>query len=89
MITFPTGYESVVKTTPEPFVEVHRSLDDRLAEAFRRYERAFQDHTTDLSVARLDLTLLLWESTEQAPDAVRAQAELDAQAIFRETPPLE
>ena len=89
MITLRSGHDSVVKTSRKPDLEVHRSVDSRLDEAFRRYDIAFRDHTADLAPSRLDLTLLLWETGEQAPEAVRAQAALDAQSLFRETPPLE
>ena len=77
-------------TTPAPrdgFVEHHLSLDERLDEAFRRYDVAFQDHSDALVEARMNLSLLLWED-EDPPDEVCRQLKYDAEVLLRETPPL-
>lgn len=81
-------------TTPSPraspdarFVEHNRSLDERLDEAFRRYDVAFHEHTEELIEARMNLSLLLWEDDEP-PEEVTRQLKLDAEKLLRETPPL-
>jgi hypothetical protein len=75
---------------PDVFVDVHASMDDRLAEAFRRYDAAFHgaEGTPELVKARMDLSLLLW-GDEDAPEQVREQLAYDGQQLLRETPPLE
>lgn len=80
-------------TTPAPrrpddaFVAHNRSLDDRLDEAFRRYDVAFHDHSDQLVEARMNLSLLLWED-DDPPDEVSMQLRLDAELLLRDTPPL-
>jgi hypothetical protein len=69
------------------FVERHRSMDERLDEAFRRYDVAFHDHSDKLVEARMNLALLLWED-EDPPQEVSLQLHVDAEALLRETPPL-
>ncbi|MFN2536785.1 MAG: hypothetical protein ABR549_01355 [Mycobacteriales bacterium] len=71
----------------EPFVEEHLSLDERLNEAFRRYDVAFNDHSDKLVEARLNLALLLW-SDDDPPAEVTKQLEHDGEVLLRETPPL-
>jgi hypothetical protein len=71
----------------DPFVEHHRTLDERLDEAFRRYDVAFHDHTDELVEARMNLSLLLWED-DDPPEEVTRQLRLDAEQLLRETPPL-
>jgi hypothetical protein len=77
---------------PEPDVAVPAQAtgDERLAEAFRRYDVAFHGHASadELLKARLDLELLLWEDGE-APPPVLDQLAADAQRLVRDTPPLE
>ena len=81
-------------TTPSPrtspddrFLEQQRSLDQRLDEAFRRYDVAFHQHTEELVQARMNLSLLLWDDDEP-PEEVTRQLRLDAEKLLRETPPL-
>ena len=71
----------------DPFVEHHRSLDERLDEAFRQYDVAFHDHSDKLVEARLNLALLLW-TDEEPPDEVTLQLKLDGEALLRQTPAL-
>ena len=71
----------------DPFVAHNRSLDERLDEAFRRYDVAFHDHSDQLVEARMNLSLLLWED-EEPPDEVTLQLRLDGEQLLRETPPL-
>jgi len=68
-------------------VEHNRSLDDRLDEAFRRYDVAFHEHNDELIQARMNLSLLLWDDDEP-PEEVTRQLKLDAEKLLRETPPL-
>jgi hypothetical protein len=82
-------------TTPTPrdsndnFVEEHVSMDDRLEEAFRRYDAAFQGRRAQqLAGARIDLSLILW-ADEDPPQEVTQQMALDGEALLRDTPPLE
>jgi hypothetical protein len=77
-------------TTPrprDPFVEENRSLDERLDEAFRRYDVAFHDHSDKLVEARMNLSLLLW-TDEDPPSEVSQQLQYDAEVLLRETPAL-
>jgi hypothetical protein len=80
-------------TAPEPrppgddFVDHHLTLDERLDEAFRRYDVAFHDHSDKLVEARMNLALLLW-TDEDPPAEVRTQIAYDAEVLLRETPPL-
>lgn len=77
-------------TTPRPrdaFVDENRSLDERLDEAFRRYDVAFHDHSDKLVEARMNLSLLLW-SDEDPPTEVSQQLQFDAEVLLRETPAL-
>ena len=83
-----------MSTDPQPpstFVEAHDALDERLAEAFRRYDQAFRSRklepTPELVTARMDLSLLLWQD-EEAPEEVRDQLAADAKDLLRDTPPL-
>ncbi len=69
------------------FVDHHLTLDERLDEAFRRYDVAFHDHSDRLVEARMNLSLLLWED-EEPPVEVTRQLALDGEALLRETPPL-
>ena len=69
----------------DPFVAAHRSLDERLDEAFRRFEGA---PPPDRVKARLDVGLLVWGDDEDAPESVRALLAADAEELVRETPPL-
>ncbi len=71
----------------DPFVDHNRSLDERLDEAFQRYDVAFHDHSDKLVEARMNLALLLW-SDEDPPKEVSAQLQYDAEVLLRETPPL-
>lgn len=68
-------------------MEHHRTLDDRLDEAFRRYDVAFHDHSEELVEARMNLSLLLWDDDDPPPEVTR-QLRLDAEQLLRETPPL-
>ena len=80
-------------TTPQPreprdeFVEHHLSLDERLDEAFRRYDVAFHDHSDKLVEARMNLALLLW-TDDEPPNEVTQQLRLDGEVLLRETPAL-
>ena len=80
-------------STPQPrgakddFVEHHLSLDERLDEAFRRYDVAFHDHSDKLVEARMNLALLLW-TDEDPPTEVTQQLRLDGEVLLRETPAL-
>ena len=80
-------------STPYPrdprdaFVDHHVSLDERLDEAFRRYDVAFHDHSDKLVEARMNLSLLLW-TDEDPPKEVSQQLHLDGEALLRETPAL-
>jgi hypothetical protein len=83
-----------MSTTPLPrephddsFVERHLSMDERLDEAFRRYDVAFHDHSDKLVEARMNLALLLWED-EDPPSEVSTQLHVDGEVLLRETPPL-
>ena len=71
----------------DSFVDDNRSLDDRLDEAFRRYDVAFHDHSDKLVEARMNLSLLLW-SDEDPPQEVTQQLQFDAEVLLRETPAL-
>lgn len=71
----------------DPFVDHNRSLDERLDEAFRRYDVAFHDHSDKLVEARMNLSLLLW-SDEDPPQEVTQQLQVDAEVLLRETPAL-
>jgi hypothetical protein len=71
----------------DPFVENQLSLDERLDEAFRRYDVAFHDHSDKLVEARMNLALLLWND-EDPPQEVSQQLHLDGEVLPRETPPL-
>lgn len=88
------GYAVVTMSTPLPrqpedgFVEHHLSLDERLDEAFRRYDVAFHDRSDRLVEARMNLSLLLWSDDEEPPQEVRQQLHLDGEVLLRETPPL-
>jgi len=87
------GYADLTMSTPLPrepadtFVEHHLSLDERLDEAFRRYDVAFHDRSDHLVEARMNLALLLW-TDEDPPQEVRQQLHLDGEVLLRETPPL-
>jgi hypothetical protein len=80
-------------TTPLPrhpdhsFVDDNRSLDERLDEAFRRYDIAFHDHSDQLVEARMNLSLLLW-TDDEPPEEVTLQLKLDGEVLLRETPAL-
>jgi hypothetical protein len=82
-------------TTPEPrpgsTPGSHEELDERLAEAFRRYDEAFRSRRAapqaNLVAARMDLSLLLWDG-EDAPPQVQEQLAADGQDLMRDTPPL-
>ena len=80
-------------TTPAPrdprdnFVDENLSLDERLDEAFRRYDVAFHDHSDKLVEARMNLSLLLW-TDEDPPTEVSQQLQFDAEVLLRETPAL-
>ncbi|MCW2501236.1 MAG: hypothetical protein JWN87_2912 [Frankiales bacterium] len=75
---------------PDAFVAEHASLDERLTEAFRRYDAAFHGVTPsgELVRARMDLSLLLW-GDEDAPEPVQEQLAHDGLRLLRETPPLQ
>lgn len=85
-------------TTPQPrsssntFIDGHDELDDRLTEAFARYDEAFQSRLrapqSQLVQARMDLSLLLWQDDETAPAPVQEQLAADGDALLRDTPPL-
>ncbi|MCU1593468.1 MAG: hypothetical protein JWO12_860 [Frankiales bacterium] len=80
---------SVPRQPNDDFVARHRSMDERLEEAFARYEAACLDlQPTALFRARLDLALLLWTGEELPPMAVRTQLVLDTEQLVEETPPL-
>jgi hypothetical protein len=72
-----------------------RRREERLTEAFQRYEAAYRNarpgtrSAADLARARLDLTLLLLASGEELPEDVLAQVPRDAQAMVVTTPPLD
>jgi hypothetical protein len=68
-------------------VDHNRTLDERLDEAFKRYDVAFHDHSDKLVEARMNLALLLW-SDEDPPKEVSQQLQYDAEVLLRETPPL-
>ena len=78
-------------STSNTFIDGHDELDERLAEAFRRYDEAFRGRKTvppaELVTARMDLSLLLWQDDE-APQEVREQLAADAKDLLRDTPPL-
>ena len=88
------GYATVTMSAPLPrepadtFVEHNLSLDERLDEAFRRYDVAFHDRSDHLVEARMNLALLLWSEDEEPPQEVRQQLHLDGEVLLRETPPL-
>jgi hypothetical protein len=72
-----------------------RRREDRLTEAFKRYDAAYRcarpgtRSAADLARARLDLTLLLVASGEELPEDVMAQLHRDASALVVTTPPLD
>ena len=71
----------------DTFVDQNLTLDDRLDEAFRRYDVAFHDHSDKLVEARMNLSLLLW-TDDDPPDEVSKQLQYDAEVLLRETPAL-
>jgi hypothetical protein len=74
---------------PEDFVDHHLSMDERLEEAFRRYDAAFNGHReAQLLQARIDLSLILW-ADDEPPSEVTTQVALDGEKLLRDTPPLE
>jgi hypothetical protein len=87
-----SGYAVDTMSTPQPRrpadpLEQHPTSDERLDEAFRRYDVAFHDHSDKLVEARMNLSLLLWND-EDPPQEVSQQLHLDGEVLLRETPPL-
>jgi hypothetical protein len=87
-----SGYALATMSTPRPrdpadSLEQHPTSDERLDEAFRRYDVAFHDHSDKLVEARMNLALLLW-TDEDPPPEVSQQLHYDAEVLLRETPPL-
>lgn len=73
----------------------HSKEEQRLLDAYRRYERAYRDArpgtaaAATLARARLDLTLLLQAAGEPIADELLAQLQRDADSVVRTTPPIE
>jgi hypothetical protein len=87
-----SGYALDTMSTPRPrrpadSLAQHPTSDERLDEAFRRYDVAFHDHSDKLVEARMNLALLLW-TDEDPPLEVSQQLHYDAEVLLRETPPL-
>lgn len=72
----------------DPFVAAHRSLDERLDEAFRRFDGDETTPPDERLRARLDVGLLVWADDEEAPESVRELLAADAEELVRDTPPL-
>ena len=85
--TMSTPSTPLPREPSDTFVTHHLSLDERLDEAFKRYDVAFHDHSDALVEARMNLALLLW-SDEDPPVEVSAQLHLDGEVLLRETPAL-
>jgi hypothetical protein len=82
--------EACVGRTDKP-----SSPEQRLVEAYRRYDLAYRSApkpgtraAVELARARLDLTLLLQALDEPLPDALLDQLGHDAESLVRATPPL-
>lgn len=75
-------------------VESKARLHERLIDAYRRYERAFDGarpgtaQEVDLVRARIDLTLLLQTEDEPLPEEVLSQLVRDANKLLSVSPPL-
>jgi hypothetical protein len=86
-----SGYATCTMSAPRPRRPAdsfeHPTSDERLDEAFRRYDVAFHDHSDKLVEARMNLALLLW-TDEDPPAEVSQQLHYDAEVLLRETPPL-
>ena len=86
-MTTPVPQQTPRDGVVDGFVEQHRTLDERLDEAFRRYDQAFRERDDKLVEARMNLSLLLWEG-DDPPEAVTRQLRVDAEQLLRDTPPL-